>query len=494
MLHLNRKNSPIGAVLRFGVVITLLGTVVAGCEPLAIGGKPQLSNPQPTQSASVQTSGQTPAHNSHVASAGVGPQGGYDRTPLPRPPSLPSLDDLIGRIPQATSQSDGTAGAGEPPVIPQARGLRVAILLPLSGTNQRVGSAMLNAAQMALFEFAGSGFEVLVHDTQGTPEGAREAARLAIADGAQMIIGPLLSTSVRAVSDQAIAASVPVVAFSSDRTITEPGVYTMGFFPSDEVKRVVEYARSKGAERFALLAPRGANGEAVSKALNASVWAAGGFVVQSEFYDPQLSDFSEPVKRIAHYDERRAALLQQRASLEAHGDEVSLLALKRLENLQTLGEVPFDALLLADGGKRLIAVAAMLPYYDIDPKKVKILGTGQWDAAGLGAEPALVGGWYAAPDPTVRKIFSDKYLAAYGIRPHRLATLAYDATALAVVLGAQDTPQPYSPEVLAQASGFAGRDGIFRFSPSGAVERGLAVLQVQDKTTRVIDPAPKAFP
>jgi hypothetical protein len=136
----------------------------------------------------------------------------------------------------------------------------------------------------------------------------------------------------------------------------------------------------------------------------------------------------------------------------------------------------------------------MLPYYDIDPKKVKILGTGQWDAAGLGAEPALVGGWYAAPDPAVRKIFSDKYLAAFGIRPHRLATLAYDATALAVVLGAQNTPQPYSPDVLAQAGGFAGRDGIFRFSPSGPAERGLAVLQVQGKTARVIDPAPNAFP
>jgi ABC-type branched-subunit amino acid transport system substrate-binding protein len=413
---------------------------------------------------------------------------------LPRPPLLPSLDDLIGRIPQATTQTGAGDDLAEPPPLPLARGIRVAILLPLSGANQRVGTAMLNATQMALFDFAGPDFELLVHDTKGTPESASEAARLAIADGAQLIVGPLLSSSVRAVSDNARAAGVPVVAFSSDRTVAGEGVYTMGFFPGDEVDRVVKYAAAQGVQRFALLAPRSAYGQTVSEAMNASVWGAGGFVVQTEFYDPQVSDFSEPVKRIAHYDERRAALLDQRRTLESRGDEVSRLALKRLENLQTLGEAPFDALLLADGGKRLIAVAAMLPFFDIDPKKIKILGTGQWDEPGLGAEPALVGGWFAAPDPGARQAFSDKYLHAYGNRPHRLATLAYDATALAVVLGGQDNTQPFGPDALAQAGGFAGRDGIFRFPSAGAAERGLAVMQVRRKDARVLDPAPQAFP
>lgn len=484
--------------LRAGVVMACMSVVLMGCEQAGFGAKPKLANPPQATSQQTPTADQTQqrGHMSHAASGGVGPQMANRPAdgPFPRPPVLPSLDDLIGRIPQATTQTDAAGALIEPPSLPGARGLRVAILLPLSGPNQRVGSAMLNAAQMALFEFAGSDFELLVHDTKGSPEGAAEAARLAIGDGAQLIIGPLLSASVRAVADLARVAAVPVVAFSSDRTVAGEGVYTMGFFPGDEVRRVVDFAASKGAQRFALLAPEGAYGDAVSAAFNAAVWQAGGFVVQSEFYPPQVSDFSEPVKRIAHYDDRRAALMDQRRTLEARGDEVSQLALKRLENLQTLGEAPFDALLLADGGKRLIAVAALLPFYDVDPKKVKILGTGQWDEAGLGAEPALVGGWFAAPDPSVRRAFSDKYLTAYGNRPHRLATLAYDATALAVVLGAQNTPQPYGVEVLAQAGGFAGRDGIFRFSPSGAAERGLAVMQVQRKDASIVDPAPKAFP
>lgn len=447
--------------------LTLSGVLLASCAQPYF--RPKLANKPPaTQPA--QSGTQQPAQ------------------PGAQPPTLPSLEALLGSLPRAQE--------GEmlsPPVVPGAHGVRIAILLPLSGPNQRVGSALLNAAQMAMFDFAGPDFEILVHDTQGTPDGAAEAARLAVGDGASLIIGPLLATSVRAVADTARAANVPVMAFSSDRTVVGNGIYTMGFFPGDEVRRVIEYAASKGARNFALLAPRGAYGDAVLNAMQAASWGLGVQVNRVEFYDPQASDYSDPVKRIANYDARRQALEEQRATLQGRDDEVSKLALKRLENLQTLGDPPFDALLLADGGKRLVAVAAMLPFYDIDPKRVKILGTGQWDELGLGGEPALVGGWYAAPDPAVRLAFSDKYLDAFGNRPHRLATLAYDATALAVVLSANNSGAPFDRAVLAQPGGFAGRDGIFRFLSDGAVQRGLSVLQVGRRDAIVIDPAPSAF-
>ena len=478
----------IRTVLRASFLVAASSLFLAACQQTT-GSGPQLANTKPKTQTTAPSS---TSNGSYAASGGIGPQivaRVEQPKPRPRPPVLPSLEDLIGRLPTQSPDAAAPTQAVEPPPVPVARGLRVAVLLPLSGANQRVGSAMLNAAQMALFDFAGNDFEMLVHDTQGTPEGAREAARLAIGDGAELIVGPLLAPSVRAVTELAQLANVPVMAFSSDRTVVGPGVYTMGFFPGDEVSRVVQYAAAKGLKRFALLAPEGPYGEKVSATFNAAVWEAGGFVVESQFYDPKLTDFSEPVKRIAHYDERRGALVAQRNALKAKGDEVSDLALKRLGNLQTMGELPYDALLVADGGRRLIAVSAMLPFYDIDPKKVKILGTGQFDEPGLGAEPALVGSWYAAPNPVTRQKFSDEYLSAYGNRPHRLATLAYDATALAVLLG----PHKYDATVLSDVGGFSGKDGLFRFNQNGEAERGLAVMEVRRKDARVIDPAPTAF-
>ena len=378
------------------------------------------------------------------------------------------------------------AGAPEKPEVP-----RIAILLPLSGPSAKVGQDLLNAAQLALFHFADQRFELLPRDTRGTPEGAADAAARAIADGASLILGPLLSGSAEAVAPAARAAGINVIAFTSDRTVAGGGVFTMGFLPGQEVARIVAFARQRGVRRLAVLAPDNDYGLRVVEQVRQSAEAPGLFLTDIAYYDPLAADFAPVVRDLANYDARRRALLDQVAALRARDDEVAAAALKRLENLQTLGDVPFDALLIADGGKRLQAIAALLPYYDLDPKKVRMLGTGQWDTPGLGAEPALVGGWFAAPSPAARADFVEQYRAAYGAPPHRLATLAYDATALAAVLAREDGG--FQPEKITATQGFAGRDGIFRFLPTGIAQRGLSVLHVGERSTAVIADAPSNF-
>ena len=68
---------------------------------------------------------------------------------------------------------------------------------------------------------------------------------------------------------------------------------------------------------------------------------------------------------------------------------------------QAVFEYQFDALLIATGGGLLKTLAPMLPYFDIDTQKdVKPIGSGNWDYASIGQEEALLGGWYASPDPS----------------------------------------------------------------------------------------------
>ena len=410
------------------------------------------------------------------------------------PPRLPG--QIPGQVPgqiidgtrQAALPPPG-AGRSAAPVKPDVP--RIAILLPLSGPSAKVGRDLLNAAQLALFHFADRRFELLPRDTRGTPEGAADAAALAIGDGASLILGPLLSGSVEAAAPAARAAGINVIAFTSDRTVAGGGVFTMGFLPGQEVDRIVAFARQRGVRRLAVLAPDNTYGLRVVEQVRHLAAAPGLFLSDIVYYDPLAADFAPVIRDLANYDTRRRALLDQIETLKARDDEVAAAALKRLANLQTLGGVPFDALLIAEGGKRLQAIAALLPYYDLDPKKIRMLGTGQWDAPGLGAEPALVGGWFAAPSPAARADFVKQYEAAYGAAPHRLATLAYDATALAAVLAREDGG--FEAGKITAPRGFAGRDGIFRFLPTGIAERGLSVLQVRERGTAVIAGAPSNF-
>lgn len=400
---------------------------------------------------------------------------------------------------QAPPAQAPVATAPEPEPEPEAaRGpgdgrVRVALLLPLSGSSAGIGQAMLDAAQIALFDLADANFVLMPHDTLGTPEGAAAAAEAALADGAGLILGPLFARSVAAVKPHAQAAGVSVLAFSNDLTVGGDGVYVMGFVPHDQVRRVVGYARAQGLARFASLAPSTPYGDAVVDSLYETAQQTGAAVVEVARYDPNASDISDIVRHLARYDDRRAALEAQRQQLSQRTDEASRRALARLQGLETFGEVGFDAILLAEGGTRLRSIAPLLPFYDIDPTQVQVLGTGLWDEPGLGQEPALVGAWFAAPAPEARAGFEQRFEALYGRRPPRLATLAYDATALAAVLAREPEGPAFDGASLTNPSGFAGIDGIFRLHANGMVERGLAVVEVTRDGSRVIDPAPTTF-
>ncbi|MEA1677520.1 penicillin-binding protein activator [Nitrospirillum sp. BR 11163] len=362
--------------------------------------------------------------------------------------------------------------------------VRVALLLPLSGKAASLGEAMQQAAQMALFDTADSHFQLLIRDTKSTPEGSVAAARDALAAGATLLIGPVYGVDAKAVAP--VAGAVPVLSFSNDATVADThapagGTWVLGFQPQDQVSRVVSYAASHGLTHLALLAPAGANGDMVEQAMREAASKAGADVTRAARYLSTQKDVSDTIKRLSNFDQRHA---QMAAAREAAAN-------KDGKPGPAVEELPFQAILIAEGGQRLKEVAPLLPFFDIDPGPVRFLGTGQWDEPGIGREPALVGGWYASAAPDARQGFEKRFNDVYGQRPPRLATLAYDATALAAVLAKGH--KAYVRENLTDPNGFAGIDGVFRLLPTGQVERGLSVLEVTRTGVTVVDPAPTSF-
>ncbi len=341
--------------------------------------------------------------------------------------------------------------------LPPGGKVRVALLLPLSGPSSALGQAMLDAAIMAVYDIGADQIELMPHDTATSPETAADAARAAVNDGARLIVGPLLAADVEAVKPVAQQANVPILAFSSTASLAGNGTYLLSFQPGPEIARIVAYARAKGASHFAIFAPRTPYGDLAVTAMQDAVSAN-----------------QSTLDVVGDYEATAASLADAAKGFAGKGGN-------------------YDALMLPDGGQRLKALAALLAYYDIDPDKVHFLGTSLWDDPGLGTEPNLVNGWYAAPAPEARADFERRFAAAEGKPPPRLSTLAYDATALAAVLAKNPAGPDFSAVALTNPSGFVGLDGVFRLRPDGSVERLLAVLQVERGGRRVLDPAPQSF-
>ena len=112
---------------------------------------------------------------------------------------------------------------------------------------------MLHAAQLAFDSPGASSLDA--KDTGGTPDGAAAAAHSAIADGVGLILGPLTSAATAAVAPIARASGVAVLAFTNDQAQAQPGVWTLGITPGQQVRRLVAAAAGQGKSQFAALLP-----------------------------------------------------------------------------------------------------------------------------------------------------------------------------------------------------------------------------------------------
>ncbi|HEY1259049.1 MAG TPA: penicillin-binding protein activator [Stellaceae bacterium] len=361
-----------------------------------------------------------------------------------------------------------------PPPAPQPGGpAKVALLVPLSGSNAALGKAMLNAAQLALFETGGDQLTLVPRDTGGTPSSAASAARSVIAEGVKVIFGPLVAAEVEAVKPVAAAAHVNVVAFSTVESLAGGNTFLMGFLPREEVVREVGFARDRGLRRFAVLAPNTTYGHLMTDALRQTVGPAGASVTGMQFYQP-----GGEVETAIH------GLLPAAAAPSAPDQAPSA----------AVPPAPaFDALLLPEGGARLRQIAQQLRSAGLDTKAVRLLGSGLWDVPDIGSDQALDGGWFAAAPPEARRDFEQRYRATYGSEPPRLAALGYDAASLAAALARGEGGPPFSREAILNPNGFAGVNGLFRFTPAGLVQHALAVLEVQPEGNIVVSPAPQSF-
>lgn len=334
----------------------------------------------------------------------------------------------------------------------------VALLVPLGGGEggaAEAGGAIANAARMAMTDLSDPTLDLRVHDTRGTPEGARAAAEAALDEGAALILGPLFGANTRAVGEIAQRAGINAISFSTDSSVAGGPVFVSGFLPETEAARVVGFAASRGHDRLAVFYPETDYGRAALRGAEraARVVAASGYPRTFQGIQDMSGSFAG-----------------------------------------TARSAGANAVLLPDSGQGLSSAAAFLDYGGLDPARVQYLGLGQWNSPGTAQEATLRGGWFPAPDPDRFETFAGLYAARHDDRPPLVAVLGYDAVQAAGQLLTEarqaGSRTPFGRAELTRGRGFRGALGPFRFDADGTNHRAMAILEVGEEGFEVIDPAP----
>lgn len=347
---------------------------------------------------------------------------------------------------------------------------RIAVLVPLSGVNAPVGISLANAATLALVDTGKQGVRLTSYDTAAL--GAAGAAERALADGAQLVLGPLLAGDAAAIRAVAEPKGVTMLSFSNNSAIASGKMLVLGFQPAQSVNRIVAFSVGKGMKRIAGLVPQGVYGQRSSVALTQAAQQYGADIVSLTSFERRPAALPVAARKVTDYDAR----LKQ-----AVGGQPAPIA--------------FNALLVADLGAVAASFAPHLAKYGAPAGSYLLMGTELWNTEpGLVRSPSLNGAVFAAVPDARFAAMARRYGTRFGGTPSRLASLSYDAVLLAVsVAGTSWKPgQPFPAAVLADPQGFAGIDGIFRFR-NNVAERGMEVQQVTPGGFVTVSPAPTAF-
>ncbi|UIP05804.1 penicillin-binding protein activator [Erythrobacter sp. SDW2] len=330
---------------------------------------------------------------------------------------------------------------------------RVALLVPLTGENGRVGQSIANATTMALLDTSAGNLRITTYDTATD---ARAAAKQAIADGNKLILGPLLAENVALVLAEARPARVPIISYSNDESVASPDAFVMGHLPGQSIQRSVSYAKSQGAANVAAIVPDGEYGRRAERALTDALRENGLALVGIERFDRGNTSIVSASER-----------LRQRGG--------------------------FDTVLIADGSRLFIQSANVLR--PSGRGTTQLIGTELLSGeSSITQAASMRGAWFSAVSDSRFKRFADSYNTRFGSQPFRIATLGYDSVLLALRV-ARDwkVGTSFPTGKLYADDGFLGLDGAFRFNANGVVERAMEVREVRAGEVVVVDQAPAKF-
>lgn len=369
---------------------------------------------------------------------------------------------------------------GTPPADTRIRS--VSVLLPTSGPNSELGNGVKHAIEIAFLQKQPKNIMLSFQDLSGTPEEKEETIRSVIATRPDMIIGPIFSEDVEILKGLK-PVSMPAITFTSVQQILGDGIFTMALLPNQAVETIVKQMAADGKNKVLIIAPDTRLGYMLANNALQSTEFYDVNVAGLYYYDEGASDSMRTLSSTVSLNESRTENVVRARTILSNIYVNEDLTVKDKEFIKSqidafaktdsLGDVPYNAVLFLGNAQDSKTIAGFLRFYDV-PSNVTFYGTALWDTEMVYRDLSLSGGKYAAL-PNMSDSFSKLYSDIHNEKPDRFDTLGYDTAMLAIKsLSGDKTVADY----LLDPSGYNGLDGLVRLRPNGENERALQVMQL----------------
>ena len=335
----------------------------------------------------------------------------------------------------------------------EENGVKIGLLVPLSGENSKIGKQILKATRLALKDINSDKLEIVPKDTQSNPNQTLNSAKELDELGIKLVIGPVFYENLLYLEE---VKDLTFLSFTNKTLNLPKNVISTGINSTSQLNAIKKFISLNDIKKTIFLIPNLDYNSEIKQGIKKSKIKS----FKKHIYDIEPTKLTKQIEKITNYEIRKQNLLDEILRLENSDDPNKEKKIKDLEKKYTIGNVNFDSVIIADFDESLKSVITSLLYTDVSPKDKYFITLNQWFDESLLSETASQPIYYPSVNKQNLEEFKKKFFSEFKENPSHISLLSYDLVGLVYYLSLKINIIDINKAFNAKNS-FKGKIGIF---------------------------------
>jgi hypothetical protein len=350
--------------------------------------------------------------------------------------------------------------------------IKIGLLVPMTGTNKEIGQSIIKAVSLAVKDIDNNLIEIYPKDTASRPNQTLKSAFELKQMGIKVVIGPVFYESLTYLDEMKDLTFLSL----TNKTLDLPkNVISAGINSTSQFNTIKKFLEKNDVERTIFLTPIREYEFEIKKGIKDSK-----IKTYKEYdYNTDPTKLTKQIEEITKYRIRKQNLEDEITRIKNSNEPNKEKKIKRLEKRYTIGNLNFDAVVIADFDESLKSVTTSLLYTDVKPENKYFITLNQWFDESLLKETDVQPIYYPSINKENFDDYKIKYFNAFNEDPSHLSLLSYDLVGLIYYLSFKSDLTNLS-RLFKKQNSFKGKIGIFDVR-NNKINHRLNFYKVEDK-------------
>ena len=350
--------------------------------------------------------------------------------------------------------------------------IKIGLLVPMTGSNKKIGQSIIKAVSLAVKDIDNNSIEIYPKDTGSRPNQTLKSAFELKEMGITVVIGPVFYESLAYLDEMK---DLTFLSLTNKILDLPENVISAGINSTSQFNTIKKFLKKNKIEKTIFLTPIRDYEFEIKKGMKDSKIK----IFKDYDYSTEPTKLTKQIEEITKYKTRKQNLDDEITRIKNSNETNKEKKIKRLEKRYTIGNLNFDAVVIADFDESLKSVTTSLLYTDVQPKDKYFITLNQWFDESLLKETDVQPLYYPSINKENFDNYKIKYFNAFNEDPSHLSLLSYDLVGLIYYLSFKSDLSNLN-KLFKKQNSFKGKMGIFEVK-NNKINHRLNFYKIEDK-------------